>query len=100
MKLAVEMKSYKALELVTSAPQESESRAVAASTKKSLTVDLAGAVTVETSIDVDLLRLNKNDREFVFDLIDKVRPTRMTKSARKIATWNPTTIELTAGTRR
>ena len=46
------------------------------SAMKSLSLELTSGGTIEIGIDIDLLRLGKADREFVFDLIDKVRPYR------------------------
>ena len=75
--LGNELNASKGPEPAPSLPQESASEAgTPTSAKRPLTVDLASGGTVEIGGDVDLLRLDKADREFVFDLIDKVRAYR------------------------
>lgn len=74
MKLPVEMNTSKGVDPGPSGLPESASEAAEpTSTKKSLAVYLVSGGTIEISVDVDLLRLDKADREFLFDLIDKVR---------------------------
>jgi hypothetical protein len=73
MNLPVDLNASKGLEpgsvLQESAPMPDVA-------KKTLTVGLASGGAVEISVDVDLLRLDKGDREFVFDLIDRARGYR------------------------
>jgi hypothetical protein len=47
-----------------------------ASSRKSLLIELASGGLVEISVDIDPLRLDKEDRIFVFDLIDRARSYR------------------------
>src|SRR5688572_22966994 len=75
MRLRVERKTSKSMLFAAVVPQESAS-GPGKTTRKSLTVDLASGGTVEISMDVDLLRLDKPDREFVLDLIDKIHAYR------------------------
>jgi hypothetical protein len=53
------------------------------SSKKSLTLDLASGGLVELSVDGDLLRFDKADREFVFDLVDRIRAYREDRERQK-----------------
>ena len=46
------------------------------STKRSMSIELASGGTVEFSVDFDPLRLDKNDRDFVFELIDRLQEYR------------------------
>jgi hypothetical protein len=42
-------------------------------TKRTTRVDLRGGGSIEISVEIDPFRLTKQDREFLFDLVDRVR---------------------------
>jgi len=77
LNLPVELNTAKSTQSDSSGEQASNSAERApASARKPLTLYLASGGSVEISVNVDLLRLSKPDREFVMDLIDKVRAYR------------------------
>jgi hypothetical protein len=76
MNLPVELNTARGTPFGLGVMQESTPVAGPTSSKRSLTLDLASGGIVELSVDVDLLRLGKEDREFVFDLVDRIRSYR------------------------
>ena len=52
-----------------------------AQSKRSLSIQLRSGGLVEICVDIDPLRLDKQDREFLFDLIDRVQAYRSSRQA-------------------
>ena len=86
LKLPIERRPQGAAELAPDVVQEA-----AAARRNTLRIDLVSGGSIAISIDIDLLRLDRADRAFVCDLIDKARSYRRDRKSERSPDEEPHT---------